>query len=204
MDLLGIVARKVLLLILPFLIAFILTVQFAPEFTYLSLLILAAGLYAFLKDMAEKIEFLCPKCGKIFKTSATAFFFSPHQTYWKLLRCPECNKVSWCIVKYYDGVELKAKVRKIKDKEISVKSLVIQLAFVASSYAIFLASWILVEAKDLVSLSSSTLLFVLFSSLFVYAIRQEYRSSIYYILTFFGVFAMLLFSFLQAVRSMVS
>ncbi|WP_290623491.1 MULTISPECIES: hypothetical protein [unclassified Archaeoglobus] len=202
MDLLGIVVRKVLLLIIPFLIALILTVQFAPEFTYLSFFILAAGLYVLLRQMAEKIEFLCPECGKIFKTSATAFFFSPHQTYYKLLKCPECNKVSWCIAKYYDGVELRAKVRKIKEKEISVKSLIVQLAVIASSYVVFLASWILTDVKDLVLFSSSTLFFILFSSFFAYAIKQEYRSQIYYVLTFFGVFVMLLLSFLQVVASL--
>jgi len=202
MDLLGIVARKVLLLILPFLIAFILTVQFAPEFTYLSFLILAAGLYAFLKDMAEKIEFLCPKCGKIFRTSITAFFFSPHQTYYKLLRCPECSEVSWCIAKYYDGVELKANVRKFENKKIPLKSLYIQLAVIVSFYAIFLIFYIL-KAKELSLLIISTLLFILFFSLNVYAIRQQYRSQIYYALTFFGyVFAMLVLLFFQIVISL--
>jgi len=203
MDLLGVVARKVLLLIIPFIIALMLTTLFYPEFTYLSFLILAAGLYAFLKDMAEKIEFLCPKCGKIFKTSATAFFFSPHQTYWKLLRCPECSEVSWCIAKYYNGVELKAKIKRFKDKEIPLKSLYIQLAVIVSFYAIFLIFYILVKAKELGLLIISTLLFILFFSLIVYAIRQQYRSQIYYALTFFGyVFAMLVFLFLQIVISL--
>ncbi len=77
MDLLGIVVRKVLLLIIPFLIALILTVQFAPEFTYLSFFILAAGLYVLLRQMAEKIEFLCPRMRKNLQNFSNRILFQP-------------------------------------------------------------------------------------------------------------------------------
>jgi len=83
-----------------------------------------------------------------------------------------------------------------------VKSLIVQLAVIASSYVVFLASWILTDVKDLVLFSSSTLFFILFSSFFAYAIKQEYRNQIYYVLTFFGVFIILLLSFLQVVASL--
>lgn len=117
MDLLTIVIKRLLLLIISFLATLTLLLLFYPEFIDLSFLILAAGLYVFLRDMARKIEFLCPNCGRLFRATIVQQFFSPHQTYYKLLRCPKCSEVSWCIAKYYDGAELDAKIRRIEERK---------------------------------------------------------------------------------------
>ena len=57
--------------------------------------VLAAISYAAKVDY-ETGNYQCRKCGSIFKPSFREYFFGAHTLTTRHLKCPKCNRISWC------------------------------------------------------------------------------------------------------------
>ncbi len=63
-----------------------------------SVLVLIAVLYASKIDYETGI-YECRKCGHTFKPTFKAYIMGAHTLRTRSLKCPECNKKSWCLRK---------------------------------------------------------------------------------------------------------
>ncbi|MBO5266974.1 MAG: MerR family transcriptional regulator [Ruminiclostridium sp.] len=78
---------------IPFIIAMVLLIIFA--------VILSKYYY-------DNIAYICPECHKVFRSSFRKIFFANHTPNTRKLACPHCNKKSFCVETYNEGVEVSA------------------------------------------------------------------------------------------------
>lgn len=78
---------------IPFIIAMVLLIIFA--------VILSKYYY-------DNIAYICPECHKVFRSSFRKIFFANHTPNTRKLTCPHCNKKSFCVETYNEGVEVSA------------------------------------------------------------------------------------------------
>ena len=146
----------------------------------------------FIKHIYENTLYECPNCKHVFKPKLSDFILSQHQTYYRLLTCPNCKTVAWCPVKYYKGRELDVKLRPISERfTVNIHAL---LAFTTVVYVLSLIPQVL--NLNFVLLAVNTFLYLLYLTFVVYAIVKGYKSQIYLALTFFIVISLILFTFL--------
>ena len=146
----------------------------------------------FIKHIHENTLYECPNCKYVFKPNLSDFILSPHQTYYRLLTCPNCKTVAWCPVKYYKGRELDVRLKPISERfTVNLHAL---LAFTTVVYVLSLILQVL--NLNFVLLAVNTFLYLLYLTFVVYAIVKGYKSQIYLALTFFIVIPLILFTFL--------
>lgn len=56
----------------------------------------------------DNIAYICPECHKVFRCSFKKVFFANHTPNTRKLTCPHCNKKSFCVETYNEGVEISA------------------------------------------------------------------------------------------------
>ena len=56
----------------------------------------------------DKIAYICPECHNVFRSSFRKVFFAPHTPSTRKLTCPHCEKKSFCVETYNEGVEINA------------------------------------------------------------------------------------------------
>ncbi len=78
---------------IPFIIAMVLLIIFA--------VILSKYYY-------DNVAYICPECHKVFRCSFKKVFFANHTPSTRKLTCPHCNKKSFCVETYNEGVEISA------------------------------------------------------------------------------------------------
>ncbi len=184
-----IVGLTVLLTVIPSVLAILLL---PDELKPLVLVYLTLVVVLLLKHFYENTLYECPNCKHIFKPKLSDFVLSPHQTYYKLLTCPNCGSIEWCPIKYYRGEELKIKLKPIrKEVKIDLKPL---LAFTTFVYLLSIIPAAL--RQNFVLLAASTLIYLLYFTVIVYAIKKGYGSQIFVAMTFFIVIPMILFALL--------
>ncbi len=139
-----------------------------------------------------KVLYECPKCGHTFKPNFSDFVLSPHQTYYKLLRCPKCKSVEWCVVRYYGGerVEIKLKPIKMEGKA----NLKLHLAFTTVLYVLCILPSLL--KSDPVLFMAATVIYLIYLTTVVHAMRRGYESQIFYAMTFFTAVSMIILTFI--------
>ncbi len=55
------------------------------------------GLFLLVRWNSKNTAYVCPKCNEQFSISTLTDFLSPHMVTMKLLKCPGCGALSWCI-----------------------------------------------------------------------------------------------------------
>ena len=78
---------------IPFIIAMVLLIIFA--------VILSKYYY-------DNVAYICPECHKVFRSSFKKVFLANHTPNTRKLTCPHCNKKSFCVETYNEGVEVSA------------------------------------------------------------------------------------------------
>jgi uncharacterized C2H2 Zn-finger protein len=161
-------------------------------FVYLALLV------SFLiKYFHENMLFECPNCRQVFKPSLSAFVLSPHQTYYKLLRCPGCRMVSWCGIKFYKGKELDLILKPIKLKSIREEFKANLKSYLVFTTLVYILSSIpSVLNRNLAIIAAGSIIYLIYLITIGYGIKKGYRSQIYLVITFFVVIILLLFALL--------
>ena len=160
----------------------------------LVLVYLAIVIFLVFRHFYESTLYECPNCRHVFRPELSDFVLAPHQTYYKLLTCPNCGSVEWCPIKYYRGEELKIKLKPIREEvKTNLKPLLVftTLVYLLSAIPATLH-------RNFALLIPITLIYLLYFTVIVYAIRKDYRSQIFIAMTFFIVIPMILFGLLAA------
>lgn len=56
----------------------------------------------------DNVAYICPECHKVFRKSFKEVFFANHTPNTRKLTCPHCEKKSFCVETYNEGVEVNA------------------------------------------------------------------------------------------------
>jgi uncharacterized C2H2 Zn-finger protein len=64
-------------------------------YSLLILAVLLAAMFLAQVILRKRYNFQCADCGHIFSPSALVMTLTPHRFGTKLLKCPECGKVTW-------------------------------------------------------------------------------------------------------------
>ena len=186
-------SKVVLFIVIPTVFALI----FLPEglkfavFPYLALVI-----FLLMKAMYEDSLFECPSCKSLFKPNFTDFVLSPSQAYFKLLRCPYCNEINWCLVKVFRGDVVDVKMKPIGE-DLNA-NLEFPLAIVTFFYVFSLITSIL--NFNLITLLASTLIYSIYASVTLNAIVKGYRTRIIVILSHVMIVPLTILTFLGFVK----
>ncbi len=87
--------RTALMLFLFIAVTVLSSVVLLPDYWYLWLLLIIAGILLLVKWHTKNFAYLCPKCGEIFEVSVLENFLSPNGINRKYLKCPRCRRRSW-------------------------------------------------------------------------------------------------------------
>jgi len=144
----------------------------------------------------RNVGYLCPSCKHTFAITPWTDFLSPHYI-GKLLRCPRCGEVSWCLeISRIEVTPSDADQLPLKTALPPAGSLYLQIALVIAAYA---ALWVytLINiprnigdhlAVAIFRIPVSAVLLVVLHFLFChFAARQGYRSRIYPVMTLFVI-----------------
>jgi hypothetical protein len=187
---------KWLLITIPVFITLLLAGIHYLELLPLPFIFLFLSITYLTKNLARNALFECPRCGNIFSVTPITFLLAPHQLYYKLLRCPNCMRVSWCEIRFYKGKEVKSKRTKLlKDREIPLNFFYLMVSVV---YLLYIFQLIVSLFKpELVLVVMSSFLVFIYTLIILYPIYINYRSQIYAMITFFVSFAILITTVIQ-------
>lgn len=172
----------------------IILVLILPENLKLSVLLyIAIVISLFIKASYDETYYECPKCKALFKPDFIDHILAPHQTYLKLLRCPECGRVSWCPLKIFMGREVRVKVKPPEEKLDA--NLERCLKIFTFFYVLSLAPSIL-KLNLIFPLIPSTLIYIVIFAGLKNAIKKGYRTNVLQALTYFLIIPLTLFTFL--------
>jgi hypothetical protein len=143
---------------------------------------------------SRTVGYLCPSCKHTFAISPWADFLSPHYV-GKLLRCPRCGEVSWCLeISRVEVLQSEADPMPLKIALPPAGSLYLQIALAIVAYA---ALWLYTlknmpqnfganSGAAIFRIPIAAVLLVVLHFLFChFAARHGYRSRIYPIMTIF-------------------
>ena len=70
--------------------------KYATVLTTISVILVFVAIFFAAKVDYEAGVYECRKCGNVFKPTFKAYFLGAHTLTTRHLKCPKCNKKSWC------------------------------------------------------------------------------------------------------------
>lgn len=183
-------------------VSFSLVIYAAAQFGVAMFVLLSMPLFVlwFGNYLSANLDYRCPRCDSEFRISTLATLLTLQQVYFRLLKCPNCGEVSWCRIVRYRGKEVTARAKQIDERGKTNHAALV--AVLITAYVVYTAIWPL--KPDLLMLAVVTTIFAYFAAIVIYAARNGYNSSMYFLVVFAALFVVGIMSFLQVLMIVAS